>query len=343
MKGRTIVLDHINGLEAAAYLVDGQLDDLLVDEANAPRPGAIYRAICDRPIKGQGGMMMRLPEGGMAFLRQGKGLSPGQAVLVQVTGYSEDGKAVPVTDRVLFKSRYAIVTPGKPGLNISRQIVEETVRDELRAVAHEVHDDAYGLILRSSCDGAAGADIAEDILAMQDIAGAVMMDSAGKTPEALTEGDGPHTVAWREWTGAADIITDDGSFEHMGVLDQIDLLDRAKVVLGEGTMYVEPTRAMVAVDVNTGSDTSQGAALKANLAACRALPRALRLRGLGGQISIDFVSMSKVHRKQVEQSLRASFRNDPIETSLVGWTPMGLFELQRKRERLPLAAILRDI
>ena len=70
MKGRTIVLDHINGLEAAAYLVDGQLDDLLVDDTDAPRPGAIYRAICDRPIKGQGGMMMRLPEAGTAFLRR---------------------------------------------------------------------------------------------------------------------------------------------------------------------------------------------------------------------------------------------------------------------------------
>jgi Ribonuclease G/E len=53
---------------------------------------------------------------------------------------------------------------------------------------------------------------------------------------------------------------------------------------------------------------------------------------------VDFVSMSKTHRKQVEQSLRAAFKNDPVETSLVGWTPMGLFELQRKRERLPLPA-----
>jgi Ribonuclease G/E len=343
MKGRTIVLDHVNGLEAAAYLVDGVLDDLLVDDTDAPRPGAIYRGICDRPIKGQGGMMLRLPEGGTAFLRQGKGLALGQAVLVQVTGYSEDGKAVPVTDRVLFKSRYAIVTPGKPGLNISRQIVDEDIRDTLRAVAHEVHDDTFGLILRSSCEGADAAEIADDITAMQDMAHAVMADATGKTPEALTEGDGPHTLAWREWTGAADVVTDDGSFDHMGVLDQIDALGGAFVPMGEGSMYVEPTRAMVAVDVNTGNDTSQGAALKANLAACRALPRALRLRGLGGQISVDFVSMSKAHRKQVEQSLRASFRNDPIETSLVGWTPMGLFELQRKRERLPLAAILRSV
>ena len=113
------------------------------------------------------------------------------------------------------------------------------------------------------------------------------------------------------------------------------MLDGPLVSLGEGTMYVEPTRALVAVDVNTGNDTSPAAALKANMAAARALPRALRLRGLAGQITVDFVSMSKAHRKQLEQTLRAAFRNDPIETSLVGWSPMGLFELQRKRERPP--------
>lgn len=343
MKGRTIVLDHVNGLEAAAYLVDGKLDDLLIDDSDAPRPGAIFRAICDRPIKGQGGMMLRLPDGETAFLRQGKGLSPGQAMLVQVTGYSEDGKAVPVTDRVLFKSRFAIVTPGKPGLNISRQIEDEDTRDELLAVATEVHDDTFGLILRSSCEGADPEEIMDDITAMQDLAHAVLADAEGKDPEALTEGDGPHGIAWREWTGASDVVTEDGAFENLGVLDQIDALGGALVEMGEGTMYVEPTRAMVAVDVNTGGDTTPGAALKANLSACRALPCALRLRGLGGQISVDFVSMSKAHRKQVEQSLRASFRNDPIETSLVGWTPMGLFELQRKRERLPLARTLRGL
>lgn len=343
MKGRMIVLDHVNGAEAAAYMVDGQLDDLLIDVSDAPRPGAVFRGICDRPIKGQGGMMLRLPDGQIAFLRQAKGLKPGQPMLVQVTGYGDDGKAVPVTDRVLFKSRYAIVTPGKPGLNISRQITDDDVRDDLLAVAHEVHDDQFGLILRSSCQFGDEAEIADDILAMQDMARTVLADAQGTTPEALTEGDGPHLLAWREWSGAAEVVTDNGSFETHGVLDQIEALASPRIQLGEGSMYVEPTRAMVSVDVNTGNDTSPGAALKTNLAACRALPRALRLRGLGGQIAIDFVSMSKAHRKQVEQSLRAAFRNDPIETSLVGWTQMGLFEAQRKRERLPLAPIIRKL
>ncbi len=339
MKGRTIVLDHLNGLEIAALLVDGQLDDLLVDDPDVPRPGAIFRGVCDRPLKGQGGMMLRLPDGDTAFLRHGKGLRPGQPLLVQVTGYAEGGKAVPVTDRVLFKSRYAIVTPGKPGLNISRQIMDEEERDRLHAIAHVTHEGTHGLILRSACSGADEADIAEDITAMIDLADAVTADLEG-VAQSLTEGDSPHALAWRDWTAKAEVVTEAGSFETLGVLDQIATLPNPMVALGGGTMYVEPTRALIAVDVNTGGDTSPAAALKANLAACRALPRALRLRGLGGQIIVDFAPMSKAHRKQVEQSLRAAFRADPIETSLVGWTAMGLFELQRKRERLPLSQSL---
>jgi len=81
MKGRSIILDHVNGLEAAAYLVDGKLDDLLIDQTDAPRPGAIYRAICDRPIKGQGGMMLRLPDGDTAFSARGQGAAAGSGAL----------------------------------------------------------------------------------------------------------------------------------------------------------------------------------------------------------------------------------------------------------------------
>lgn len=338
MKGRMILLDHVAEREAAALLVDGRLDDLLIDDDSAPRPGAIFRAICDRPMKGQGGLMLRLPDGS-GFLRTAKGLRPGQPLLVQVTGVAEPGKAVPVTDRVLFKSRYAIVTPGAPGHNISRQITDEATRDRLAAIAHVEMEGPFGLILRSSCAEAQDEEIAEDIAAMLALATAVTGDAEGTMPEALTEGDGPHLLAWRDWS-ADTVVTDAGCFARDGVLDQIALLGGAEVALGEGSMHVEPTRALVAIDVNTGGDTSPAAALKANLAACRALPRALRLRGLGGQITVDFAPMPKAHRKQVEQSLRASFRNDPIETSLVGWSPMGLFELQRKRERAPLARLL---
>ena len=338
MKGRRIVLDHIGAAPAAALLVDGRLDDLLIDDQDSPRPGAIYRGICDRPVKGQGGMTLRIP-GGSAWLRGAKGLRPGQPLLVQVTGVAEPGKAVPVTDRVLFKSRHAIVTPGAPGLNISRRITDDDTRDRLMGIARAAMDGPFGLILRSSCAAAGEDEIAEDIAEMLALATAVMGDAEGAEPEALTEGWGPHEIAWRDWE-AGDVVTAPGGFAREGVLDLIEALKSPAVPLDGGMMYVEPTRALVAVDVNTGGDTSPGATLKANLAAARALPRALRLRGLGGQVTVDFAPMSKAHRKQLEQSLRASFRNDSVETSLVGWTPMGLYELQRKRERPPLARLI---
>ncbi|MEN8841739.1 MAG: ribonuclease E/G [Octadecabacter sp.] len=336
MKGRMIVLDHVAGREAAALLVDGKLQDLLIDDDEAPRPGAIFRAICDRPLKGQGGMMLKLPEGETAFLRQGKGLAPGQAILVQVTGYADGGKAIPVTDRVLFKSRYAIVTPGKLGINVSRSIKDDDVRERVLACAHEEGvSEGFGLILRSSCEGGSDEDIIEDIAAMDAMASAIMADKNG-VAEALTDGDGPHALAWREWVEPATVVTDAGGFENQGVLDQMATLSSPRVSLeASAFMYVEPTRALVAVDVNTGGDTSPASTLKANLAACKALPRALRLRGLGGQIVIDLAPMSKAHRKQIEATLRGAFREDSIDTALVGWTPLGHFELQRKRERLP--------
>jgi Ribonuclease G/E len=336
MKGRMIVLDHVDGREAAALLVDGKLQDLMIDDDEAPRPGAIFRAICDRPLKGQGGMMLKLPEGETAFLRQGKGLAPGQAILVQVTGYADGGKAIPVTDRVLFKSRYAIVTPGKLGINVSRSIKDDDVRERVLACAHEEGvSEGFGLILRSSCEGGPDEDIIEDIAAMDAMATAIMADKEG-VAEALTDGDGPHALAWREWVEPATVVTDAGGFEDQGVLDQMATLSSPRVSLeASAFMYVEPTRALVAVDVNTGGDTSPASTLKANLAACKALPRALRLRGLGGQVVIDLAPMSKAHRKQIESTLRGAFREDSIDTALVGWTPLGHFELQRKRERLP--------
>lgn len=334
MKGRQIILDHLQGREAAALMVDGKLHDFLIDN-DAPRPGTIYRAIADRPMKGQGGMFLSTPDGNV-FLRQVKGLSPGQALLVQVTGYAEDGKAIPVTQKILFKSRYAIVTPDAPGLNVSRSIKDDDLRDTLKGIAHGVMQEGdMGLILRSCCTAEEVDDIAEDIASMEDMATTIMADSEGPA-ERLADGDGPHVLAWREWIDPADVVTDPGAFDTHGVLDALDELTNPRVSLGNGAfMFVEPTRALVAVDVNTGRDTSPAGALQANLAAAKYLPRQLRLRGLGGQITIDAAPMPKKDRRIFESTLRAALKADGVETVMVGWTPLGHFELQRKRDRLP--------
>lgn len=344
MKGRVAILDQIAGRPAAALVVDGKLQDFLIDPVSqaAPVPGAVFRAVCGRPLKGQGGMMLRLPDGA-GFLRQGRGLRPGQTLLVQVTGYAEAGKAIPVTNRVIFKGRYAIVTPGAPGINLSRTIRDEEERVRLLEIATEaMAKGEAGLIIRSTAEFADDTEIAGDITSLLEIHSKISPEGHSSTPELLLEGPGAHALAWRDW-GQVDNVSDaPGEFEAQGVLEMIDQILSDKVSLSGGaTAFIEPTRALIAVDVNTGSDTSSAAGLKANIALSRDLPRQLRCRGLGGQITIDFAPLSKKDRPQVEQALKSAFRSDSIETALVGWTPLGHFELQRKRERLPVAESLR--
>ena len=343
MIGRVVVLDEVNGQAAAALVVDGQLEELLIDPADdTPLPGAIYRAVADRPMKGQGGMFVRLPEGS-GFLRQTTGIAPGQRLIVQVTGPAEPGKALPVSTRLLFKSRLAIVTPDAPGLNISRRIKDDDRRADLEAVAAEAMagaDESLGLILRSAAAFSADAEIAEDIAVMRGLAGTVLTDLNGG-PELLVEGAGAHETAWRDWADPAPDEVIEGGFEAQGVHEMIAALREDRVSLvGGGNMTIEKTRAFVAVDVNTGPDTSPAASLKVNIAAARDLPRQLRLRGLGGQIVIDFAPMPKKERAILDQVIRAAFKSEAAETNLAGWTTLGLFELTRKRDRLPLSELL---
>lgn len=342
MKGRQIVLDRLDGRAVAALLVDGALDDLLIaPPGDLPLPGAIYRGVLDRPMKGQGGATVRLPEG-RGYLRQAKGLAPGAPVLVQVAGFAEDGKAVPLTRRLLFKSRYAIATPEAPGFNVSRAIRDEDRRARLHDLAHAAADAGgpHGIIVRSAAEGAEDADVAADIRAMAELCAAVMADLTGP-PELLVDGPDPHDVAWRDWAVEASVDAADGAFARHGLAERIEALRGPRFDLPGGAhAFIEPTRALVAVDVNTGGDTSPSAGLKANLAVVRALPAQLRCRGLGGQVVIDAAPMPRKERRNLEQALMAAFRSDPVETSLAGWTPLGHLELQRRRDRLPLARCL---
>ena len=344
MKGRVLVLDDLDGRQAAALMVDGRLEELAIDPLDdVAIPGAIYRAVADRPVKGQGGIFVKLPQGS-GFLRQISGVAPGQRLLVQVTGPAEPGKAIPVTTRLLFKSRFAIVTPDAPGLNISRRIKDEARRDDLSALADagmQGADDRLGLILRSGCEAAEDQAIIEDIAAMRSLAEAVLADLSGP-PELLVDGPSAHDLAFREWLDPAvdDADTDPESFERQGVTDALEALRSPRVALDGGAhMMIEPTRALVAIDVNTGPDTSPAASLKANIAAARDLPRQLRLRGLGGQVVVDFAPMPKRDRHILDQVLKAAFKTDG-EANLAGWTVLGLYEMTRKRDRLPLSDLL---
>ncbi|MFS4437703.1 ribonuclease E/G [Paracoccaceae bacterium GXU_MW_L88] len=340
-----VLIDELpDGRAIVARMRGTVLEDLLVDSKDdTPQIGAIYRGKVDRLVKGMGGAMLRLPDGQSAFLKEAKGMAQGDMVTVQITTHAEPGKAQAVTPRPLFKSRYAIVTPHAPGINIARKIKDEAERDRLLELGHEgMEGSDFGLILRSASDGADSEALAEDIFAMRDLAEAVMQDQASE-PSLLVEAPDAVLTAWRDWTEPSPerVEEGEGTFETADVWSAIAALETARAQIGtEAWMEIQPTRALTAVDVNTGGDFSPAATLKANLAAARNLPRQLRLRGLGGVVTVDFAPLAKRDRSKIEGELRAALKADGIDTVIAGWTPLGLLELQRKRERRPLSELL---
>ena len=341
MKGHQILIEPLPaGGHAAALLVDGRLADLLVDPDPAdptPRPEAIYRGVAGRPMKGMGGVMVELGDGLTGWLRGPKPPAPGRPALVQVTGWSEPAKAPGVTTRLLLKGRTAILTPGAPGANVARGLRDPDRRTALAAIAADTlagADAALGAIVRTAAEAAADAEVAAEIASLR--AAWEGLEPAGAAG-LVRAAPGAAAEALREWRLAGDAVCEaPGALLAAGVWDEIDALRRPTVALGEGSMVIEPTRALVAVDVNTGRDASPAAALKANLAAAAELPRQLRLRGLGGQVTVDFAPLARADRPRIERALAAALRDDAIDTTVLGWTPGGHLELQRKRARRPL-------
>ena len=355
--------------EGAALLDRGRVEDLILAPKGGyePSPGDIHRGRIDRLVPKLGAAFVALADGRTGYLRDARGLREGATVIVQVTAHAEPGKACPVDRRYVVKGSRVILTPGVPGVNVSRQIRDADERARLtEAIGGADPERDPGIVLRSAARDAEAELLAAEldglraqlagiegapgngsaVLLRVDPAGFALREWVDPAPQdtflAREFEDVRPLAAWEESAVAhLTIAKDKDLFGAAGIWDEVERLRSPRVDLPSGGwMAIEPTRAMVTVDVNTAGEFSGGAALTANLEAVRELPRQLRLRGLGGQVTIDFAPLSKAERKRVEDATRSAFRRDPVETTLAGWTPLGNFELQRKRERRPLAESL---
>lgn len=345
MEQDLIILDELNGKEAAVLLRSNKLEDCffsLMDE-RILTPENIYNGLIDRTVKGQGGAFIKLPNNANGFLRNSKGLKLGEKILVQVTGYPDEGKAIPLTNKIMLKGRTVIVTPFAKGINFSRQIKLEheklRILDALNSIFPDDLD--FGIIVRSVARHSRSEEIQNEAKSYINKAKKILSGEE-KKPTQLVQGSSPHELALREWRISDDIKVIYNGFEDYGILDKLESLLNPKVEAGLGTIFIESTRALVAVDVNTGKDFSLTSGLKANLNLARMLPRQLRLRGLGGQIVLDLAPMPKRDRKLFEIELKRAFKADPVDTTLVGWTPLGHYEMQRKREKVSLESVLKS-
>ena len=107
---------------------------------------------------------------------------------------------------------------------------------------------------------------------------------------------------------------------------------------GGGSIVIDQTEALVAIDVNSGNfradDSAEETAYQMNLLATKEIARQIRLRDLGGVVVNDFIDMRKEkHRRGVERSLRDALRRDRARTKILRTSPFGLVEMTRQRIR----------
>ena len=109
-----------------------------------------------------------------------------------------------------------------------------------------------------------------------------------------------------------------------------------------GYLVIEPTEAMVVIDVNSGKSIGKGKesrdyCLKVNLEAAKEVARQLRLRNYSGMIMVDFINMEEdVDNQTLMETLDRILQEDKVRTRLVDMTPLGIVEITRKKVSKPL-------
>ena len=138
-------------------------------------------------------------------------------------------------------------------------------------------------------------------------------------------------------------------FHQYRLDEEIAKIHQRKVPLRQGgSIVIDQTEALVAIDVNSGNfradDNAEETAYQMNLLAAREIARQLRLRDLGGVVVNDFIDMRKErHRRGVERALRDAVTRDRARTKILRTSPFGLIEMTRQRIRPSLKrSVYRD-
>jgi ribonuclease G len=305
-------------------------------------------------------------------------LKEGRELLVQVEREALGSKGPRVTCFTTLPGRYLVYMPWIGHRGVSRKIQDPEERYRLRAILATLPGAPGGFIVRT-----AGLGASEDVLradaTMLVACWAAVLARADGTPapgvvhtdldlllrllrDAPREGldrvvvDDPedHRRAL-EYLGRLDPQLaarvelhsgPDALFEALGLDLELERALRAKVWLKSGgTLVIEPTEALVSIDVNSGKYLGkrhpEETALRTNLEAAREIARQLRLRDLGGIIVVDFIDMDRPEsRRQVIEALETALRQDRARTKIVGLSELGLLQLTRKRTRPGIAAAM---
>ena len=350
MSSVTILIEKYGTGHAVAAVEKGVLIDFLVDPMDPDKQspvGSIVTARLNSTQKGINGTFVTLPNHKKGFLKS-TGSFPSHSIIpVYIDLLAESHKAQPVNEKIILKGRYIILTPKKPGINISRQIKSEIDRERLLNTLSKFErhlPENCGLIFRSQAINVKTQDLIREIDQKIHDYRLILEDDLSE-PRVIIEPKKAREQAMDDWGFAqtSALVEDVSCFDRYGVWEQVSKFLKNRVNLDNGGfLMIETTSAFNTVDINTGSDVSYAGALKTNLFAMRELPRQLEIRGLGGKIVVEFAPLSKKDRTKIESELKKSLGKYKSKSIVVGWTKLGNLELQKKRHKIPIFDALRS-
>jgi ribonuclease G len=304
-------------------------------------------------------------------------LREGQEILVQITRELGSSKGPRATSHVTIPGRYLVLLPGSSHVGVSRRITDQTERDRLRSLLSEIPHTG-GVIVRTAGEGRERADFLADLAVLESMWRHIAKRAEEVGAPCLVHRDLDLMLrAARDLTGPqlVEFWVDDSDgyqrvvefldrvqpeltsrvklyrrqldiFEAFGVEAELQQALEPKVWLRSGgSLVINQTEALVAIDVNTGryvgSSDLEDTVFRINVEAAKEVARQLRLRNLGGIIVVDFIDMEQdEHREQLLEVLRGELARDRARTLAGPVGPFGLVQLTRKRTERSLERAL---
>ena len=307
-------------------------------------------------------------------------LKPGQELLVQIAKEPIAKKGARITSHIALPGRFLVFMPTVNHTGVSRKIESDGERRRLKEILLSERGEASGgFIVRTAASGASEEELRSDLRFLLNLWADIKQRSEGSKSPALIY----HDLNLVERI-LRDQVTDNFSaiwvdnetdyerilrflqrfqpslirrvklytketplFEQFGISEEINKALRSKVWLKSGgSIVINQTEALVAIDINTGKYVGKTARLedtivKTNLDAIPEIVRQIRLRDLGGIIIIDFIDMDeRKNRNRVMAALEDELKKDRAPSKVLQFNDFGLVAITRKRVKQSLERTL---
>ena len=294
----------------------------------------------------------------------------GDEVLVQVIKEGIGNKGPTLSTYISIPGRFLVLMPALGRVGVSRKIEDDDERRRLKDILYELDPPkGLGFIVRTAGAGKSQDELARDLAYLLRLWQAIVKrvhtipapidiyqesDIVIRTIRDVLSSD--IDSIWIDNEAAYERAKEflkmvmprsadrlkfyegkDPMFHQYKVEDEIAKIHAREVDLPDGgSIVIDQTEALVAIDVNSGNfrtdDSAEETAYRLNMAAAKEISRQLRLRDLGGVIVNDFIDMRRdKHRRGVERALRDAMKRDRARTKILRISPFGLVEMTRQR------------